>query len=156
VTAFATEYRYQPIHDAPKFTVTAYCLNAEEIDENLGELLQDFSKPYLIAPTELTAEEFQAVEERSEAARTIFETAFGQYDDFSLDKLAHEEGGYEHTFECLKQWARQLKWPTGTHNGMWEASANTEDQCQQQTEPFVDLGLWPFVKKVVYVQHAHR
>lgn len=152
VTAFATEYRYQPAHDAPKFTVAAYCLAAEEIDENLGELLEDFRKPYLISQNELTAEEFKGAEERSEAAKTIFETAFGRFGDFRLEKLEYEPGGYERAFECLKRWARQLNWPAGTHNGRWEASANTEARCQQKTEPFLNLGLWPFVKKVVYVQ----
>jgi hypothetical protein len=151
VTAFATEYRYQSAHDAPKFTVTAYCLNAEEIDENLGELLEDFRKPYIIHNTELTVEEFKAAEDRSDAAKTIFETAFGRIDDFRIEEVAYEEGGYEQTFECLKKWARQLKWPTGTHDGKWEASAKTEDKLQRKMAPFFSLGLWPFVKRVVYV-----
>ena len=151
MTAFATEYRYQPAHDSPKFTVTAYCLNAEEIDENLGELLEDFHKPYMIGQSELTAEEFKAAEDRSEAARTIFQTAFGRFSDFHVEKVAYEEGGYERAFECLKRWARQLEWPVGTYNGKWEASANTEDQCRRKTKPFLRLGLWPFVKRVVYV-----
>jgi hypothetical protein len=153
VTAFATEYRYQSAQNAPKFTVIAYCLNAEEIDENLGELLEDFRKPYLIARDELTTDEFKAAEDRSEVAETIFQTAFGRFDDFDIEKVAYGEGGYESAFRCLKQWARQLTWPTGTKNGQWEASANTEEKCQRKTEPFLSLGLWPFVKKVVYVQH---
>jgi hypothetical protein len=155
VTAFATEYRYQPAQEAPKFTVTAYCLNSEEIDENLRELLEDFRKPHLINRSELTADEFKAAEDRSEAAKTIFRTAFGNFDDFGIEKVAYEEGGFENAFECLKAWARQLKWPSGTHNGKWEASANTELKCQRKTAPLLNLGLWPFVKRVVYVQHLY-
>lgn len=155
VTAFATEYRYQPAQEAPRFTVTAYCLNSEEIDENLRELLEDFRKPYLINRDELTAEEFRAAEDRSEAAKTIFQTAFVHFDDFSIEKVKYEEGGFENAFECLKTWARQLKWPDSTYNGKWEASANTERECQRKTTPFLTLGLWPFVKRVMYVQHLY-
>ena len=140
MTAFATEYRYQPAHDAPRFTITAYCLNQEEMEENLGELLDEFRKPYLIGQSELTAEEFRAAENRSEAARTIFLTAFGSFDDFCIEEVEHDEGGYQRAFECLKRWARQLKWPIDTHNGRWEASANTEEVCKAKTEPFLSLG----------------
>ena len=135
--------------------MTAYCLNSEEIDENLRELLEDFRKPYLINRNELTAEEYKAAEDRSEAAKTIFQTAFVHFDDFSIEKVEYEEGGFENAFECLKTWARQLKWPHGTHNGKWEASANTERKCQLKTAPLLTLGLWPFVKRVVYVQHLY-
>ena len=155
VTAFATEYRYQPAREAPKFTITAYCLNLEEIDENLRELLEDFRKPHLINRSDITADDLKAAEDRSEAAKTIFQTAFGNFDDFSIEKVVCEEGGFENAFECLKTWARRLKWPSGTHNGKWEASANTEQKCQRKTAPFHNRGLWPFVKRVVYVQHLY-
>ena len=149
MTAFATEYRYQPSHDAPRFTLDACCLTEAEIEENLGELLEDFHKPYHIEQNQLTAEEFQAAEDRSEAAKTIFSTAFGRFDGFRIEKVAYVEGGYERAFECLTRWAHQLKWPSGTHNGRWEAAADTEGECQLKTEPFLSLGLWPFVRRVV-------
>jgi hypothetical protein len=152
VTAFATEYRYQPAHDAPNFTAVAYCLNAEEIDENLAELLEDFHKPYTADRNQMTGDEFKEAEDRSDAAKTIFETAFGRIDDFHIEHIAHEEGGYERALECVKRWARQLEWPTGTCNGRWEASAITPGKLQRKMKPFLSLGLWPFVKRVVYVQ----
>jgi hypothetical protein len=82
---------------------------------------------------------------------TIFETAFGRIDDFHIGKVEYEKGGFEKAFQYLKQWARQLKWPTGTLDGKWEASAKTEDRLQRKMVPFLSLGLWPFVKRVVYV-----
>jgi hypothetical protein len=151
VTAFATEYRYQPAEDAPKFTAVAYCLNAEEIDENLTDLLEDFHKPYLPDRNQLTADEFKAAEDRSDAAKSIFQTAFGRIDAFHIDHVAYEEGGCERALECLKRWARQLEWPTGTCNGKWEASATTPRKLHREMKPFFSLGLWPFVKRVVYV-----
>jgi hypothetical protein len=154
VTAFATEYRYQPVHDAPQFTAVAYCLNGEEIDENLEDLLEDFHKPYLANRDELTRDEYEAAENRSDAAKSIFQTAFGRIDDFHIGRIAHEDGGYERALECLKRWARKLEWPTGTCNGKWEASATTARTLHRQMKPFLSLGTWPFVKKVVCVQQA--
>ncbi len=151
VTAFVTEYRYQRERDDPKYTIVASCLNIDSIDENLGELLEDFRKPYLIKPDELTATEFEAAEDRSEAARTIFETAFGKMKGFSLDLVTYEEGGYDAAFQVLKGWARQLAWPAETQNGQWQATADSEEECQAKTKPFINLGLWPFVQRVVYV-----
>jgi hypothetical protein len=154
VTAFATEYRYQPVHGVPQFTAVAYCLNAEEIDENLEELLEDFHKPYLPNRNQLTGDEFEAATNHSDAAKSIFQTAFGRIDDFNIGHIAYEDGGYERALECLKRWARQLEWPTGTCNGKWEASATTARKLQRQMKPFLSLGSWPFVKKVVYVQQS--
>ena len=151
VTAFITEYRYQPERDGPNYSIIASCLNNASIDENLGELLEDFRKPYLVGPDELTATEFEAAEDRSEAARTIFETAFGKMQGFSLELVTYEEGGYDAAFQVLKGWACQLEWPAEIQNGQWQATADNEEECQAKTEPFLNLGLWPFVQKVVCV-----
>ena len=70
-------------------------------------------------------------------------------DGFNLDLVAYEEGGYDAAFKVLKAWARQLQWPAGTQNGQWQATADSEEECQAKTEPFLNLGLWPFVKQVV-------
>src|SRR5947207_4209180 len=131
-TAFATEYRYQPAHNAPQLIAVAYCLNSEEIDENLEELLEDFHKPYLPNRNELTGDEFERATNRSDAAKSIFQTAFGRIDDFDIERIAYEDGGYERALECLKRWARQLEWPTGTCNGKWEASATTARKLHRQ------------------------
>ena len=114
-------------------------------------MLDDYRKPYIRAANELTPTEFEAAENKSHAAKQIFETAFGttQSSQPSFDPEAikdESEGAYERILGQLRQWGRALQWPTGMVDGNWEASAETAEEVRELVGPFIQCGLWVFVR----------
>jgi Dynamin family len=154
VTAFPIEYAHKTREQTSDFTVTATFLTSEEINEHLGELLQDYRRPALAGLEELTPTEHEAAENRSETARNIFEAAFSSMDSFDLKSLDYT-GEEEHTkaLSLLHSWAASLRWPPNLQDGKWQGVANTTSQCANLVNNFVDQGLWPFLKEMrVYLE----
>jgi hypothetical protein len=119
-------------------------------------LLDEYRKPYLSSASELTPAEFQAAEDKSHAAKQVFETAFGatktscensKYSRFDPEMMKDEsEGAYDRILRQLRQWGRTLQWPKEMEDGHWEACATTVDEVCELVKPFTDRGLWVFVK----------
>jgi hypothetical protein len=119
-------------------------------------LLDEYRKPYLSSASELTPAEFQAAEDKSHAAKQVFETAFGtskissensKHSRLDPEKMKDEsEGAYDRILRQLRQWGRALQWPKEMGDGHWEAYANTVDEVCELVKPFTDRGLWVFVK----------
>lgn len=102
--------------------------------------------------------EFEAAMDRSDAARDIFETAFGITETspggirkgspcLDLERMKDKtEGARDMVLVQLRQWACALQWPTEMENGHWEAKADTVEQVAELLRPFTDRGLWVFIK----------
>jgi hypothetical protein len=121
-------------------------------------LLDDYRKPYLRSASGLTAGEFEAAEEKSHAAKQVFETSFGsmktlsqsnsttQYPCLDLETMKDEsEGTYDNVLRQLRQWGRELQWPEDMESGYWVAKADTAEEVSELVKPFTDSGLWVFV-----------
>ncbi len=104
------------------------------------------------------ATEFQAAQDKSHAAKQVFETAFGttksshfgeikRYPGFDLEKMKDEsEGAHDRILDQLREWGRALQWPKEMEDGYWEAKADTVEEVSELVKPFTDRGLWVFVR----------
>ena len=143
VTAFVTEYRDRKESQTSRFLIEARCLTTAEIDEQLEAFLRDYQQPFITPSNELTAEEFSKLEQNSESAEQVFETAFSGFDDFNVDKLRHQD--FQAALSVLQAHAKQLRWPPGMKNGEWSCNAETTEECHASLKPFMDNGTWPFI-----------
>ena len=143
VTAFVIEYRHRKESQPSKFLIEARCLTIEEIDEQLEAFLRNYQQPYITPCNELTAEDYKKVEQHSENAERIFETAFSGYDDFDVVSLRQQD--FESALSILQAHARKLRWPQGMANGEWSCHAETPQECHASLKPFMESGTWPFI-----------
>lgn len=158
MTAFPTEYRSSQEDQDSRFVINVECLNKDEVDDHIQELLDEYRKPYLCNLTELTEAEYDTATTKSSAAQQIFKTAFGMsefsskdlsepYPDLDLETMKEEsQGAYDAILSELRRRGRAFEWPVEMKNGNWEAKADTVEEVSELMEPFMVLGLWVFVK----------
>jgi hypothetical protein len=103
-------------------------------------------------------------EKRSDAAKQVFETAFGktrgslsgnkQEPMLDLEMMKDESAGaYEQILSNLRKWGRELQWPKEMADGYWEAYAETAEEVRELVEPFTGRGLWVFVRITRWALH---
>jgi hypothetical protein len=156
VTAFPTEYRYREEHQEAQFMIKAECFNDDEMRFHIQELLDAYRTPYLPSASELTQAEFEVAEDKSVAAKQVFESAFaipetddgsGKYPRLDLETMKEKsEAVYDEILQQLCKVGLALQWPTEMENGFWRAEASTANDVNQQLRPFINRGLWVFVK----------
>jgi len=160
VTAFPTEYQSREKHQNANFMIKVACFNDEEMRIHIQELFDAYRAPHLPSAIELTQAELEAAEDKSVAAKQVFESAFAirestcgdaseQYPRLDLETMKEKsEVVYDETLRQLYQLGRGLQWPAEMEDGSWETDASTADEVNQKLKPFIDRGLWVFVKIV--------
>jgi GTP-binding protein EngB required for normal cell division len=147
VTAFVIEYKYKRESQTSTFLVEASCLRPEEIDKQLEELLQQYRFPFICTPSdELSADEYNAAEKKSETAQCILVAAFSSFEGFDLESFKHQ--GEKVSLDILLAYSKRLQWPEGMRDGEWSGTAETVEECHELTMPFMDNGLWPFIQSM--------
>lgn len=157
MTAYATEYRYRKQNQEAEFMIQAECLNDDEMAIHIQELLDDYRAPYLPGASELTGAEFEAAEDKSVTAKQVLQSAFAipeisndrSYQSSGLDLESMKEASgdvYKKVLRRLRKLGRALPWPSGIEDGSWKAEVSTAKEVNQQLRPFIDRGLWVFVK----------
>lgn len=128
------------------------------MDDHIRDLLDEYRKPYLNSAAELTQAEFEAAEDKSIAAKQVFESAFAitetsfhdqseQYPGLDLKTMKEKsDADYDEILRRLRTLGRALPWPAEMENGFWKAEARTAGEVSEQLKPFIDRGLWVFVK----------
>lgn len=148
VTCFPTEYRWQPDGEVSDFAVEVEYFRPLEFPEHLEELFWSFRQPY--APNlkeDLGGDELRELERASKAAGDALKAAFGHHPGFNVDSLKDfSDGSYDAILSTLCAWAEKIKLPSGAVDGVWKASANTEDECRELARSFMVDNLWPFTK----------
>lgn len=150
VTPFAVEYRFrQPKHQAP-FTLDCTLMLGEELGEYLGRLLSDYRSIDLADPQELISN-FEELHADSNAAKDVFDAAFGSMEGFDLTMLDHDDDyeSRQNAINVLRSYSRQLSFPEDVSgDGTWVKESHTAGQCQELQSLLLDRGLWPFVKRL--------
>ncbi|ERF68129.1 hypothetical protein EPUS_06941 [Endocarpon pusillum Z07020] len=158
VTAFPTEYRYREEHQEAKFVIKAECFTDSELDDHIQELLDEYRQPYMASAKELSEVEYKMAEDKSHAAKQVFETVFGNtemffhdtgdhYSDLDLESMKDQsEGAYDRILPQLQHLSRTLKWPEDMADGLWEDKSATAVRVSELPQPWIDSGLWVFVK----------
>ena len=134
------------------------CLTGRELDEHIQELLDQYRKIFLSSASELTPTELEVAEDISFAAEQVFRTALGltatsvqgasqPYPGLDLEAMkAEHEGAYDEILGQLLQLGHALSWPSGMKDGLWTAEAHKASEVNELLTPFIDQGLWVFVK----------
>ncbi|KAF7514202.1 hypothetical protein GJ744_004527 [Endocarpon pusillum] len=160
VTAFPTEYRYREEAQEAQFVIKAECFNDSEMDCHIQELLDEYRQPYMASANELPEAEYKVAEDKSHAAKQVFETVFGNTEmffhdtgehyndlDLNLETMKDEsEGAYDRILLQLQHLSRTLKWPEDMVDGIWEDKTATAERVSELLQPWIDSGLWVFVK----------
>jgi hypothetical protein len=127
-------------------------MRLDEIHEHLEELLWSFRQPF--APDirdDMTAEEYKQCETESQVAWDTLSAAFGDKQEFDADWLKDfSNGAFEDRLHCLRTWAGQMNWPSGSEGGKWQAAADSMEECYELTDRFMQDHLWPFTRIMRY------
>lgn len=115
------------------------------------ELLWSFRQlflPRLDTEQEIDSEEQKRIERESTVAKSALESVFHQQKGFSVDFLSdNSEGASERIKIQLLEWIKNIEFPADD-SGLWKASADTSDECQELTSAFLEDRLWPFTKMI--------
>lgn len=119
-----------------------------EINEQLHELLWSYQQLFIIDKvTDVNARDYEQMERESALALATLRGVFGSRAEtepaFLKDKHA-----FDSILGQLKCLARMTQWPEGARDGKWSSTAETAEQCHDQTGEFMKEGLWPFTKIV--------
>lgn len=131
------------------------------MDDHIQELLDEYRKPYMASAHELSEVEYKEAEDKSHAAKQVFETVFGNTEmffhgtgehpsDLDLKKMKDEsEGAYDRILAQLQHLSQTLKWPEMA-NGLWQEKTASAEKVSELLQPWIESGLWAFVKIARY------
>ena len=148
VTPFAAEYAFQPPQQQVKFTLECGFMDPTEVGTYIANLLVDFRR-FAFATPEERKHDREVLESDYEAAKAVFETAFGDMEDFDLRELEYDddEESREEALDYVQDYVAALQFPEAMQeDGSWRHESTDIDDCQQQQSLLVERGLWPFVK----------
>jgi len=148
VTSFVTEYRHRSKQHKDAFTMEVEYFNETEIDEQLHELLWSYRQFFTIEKeTDVNARDYEQMERESALAMATLRGVFGSRAETEPNFLQAKDA-FESILSQLKGLARAIQWPEGAKDGKWSSTAETAEQCHDQTGAFMKEGLWPFTKIV--------
>jgi hypothetical protein len=148
VTPFAAEYAFQRPQQQVNFTLECGFMDPTEVGKYIATLLVDFRRFAFATPEELKHDR-EVLESDYEAAKAVFETAFGPMEGFDLAQLEYEddEDSREEALDYVQDYIAALEFPEAMQeDGSWRHDSEDIDDCQQQQSLLIERGLWPFVK----------
>ena len=148
VTSFVTEYRHRSNDHNHAFTIEVEYFNETEINEQLHELLWSYQQLFNVdKKTEVNARDYEQMERESALALATLRGIFGPRAETEPDFLQAKDA-FDSILGQLKVLARAIRWPEGAQDGKWASTADTAEQCHEQTGAFMKEGLWPLTKVV--------
>ncbi|KAI9879730.1 MAG: hypothetical protein M1830_007515 [Pleopsidium flavum] len=150
VTSFVTEYRHRSKHHKDAFTIEVEYLTEAEIYEELHELLWSYRQLFTVdKEQDINAHDYKTMERESTLALATLKGVFGDRAETTYEYLNDAcEGAFDRILTKLRSLAGSLEWPEGARDGKWSSTAETAEQCHEQTGAFMTKGLWPFTKIV--------
>ncbi|KAJ9498247.1 hypothetical protein H2202_006398 [Exophiala xenobiotica] len=148
VTPFAVEYAFQRLQQPENFLLECAFMDMEEVRHHIEGLLVDFRR-FAFATAEELRHDREDLETDYEAAKIVFETAFGNMPDFDLGELEHDndENSREEALDYIQDYVAALEFPeTMQDDGSWRHECTDSDKCQVQLSLLDERGLWPFIK----------
>ena len=96
---------------------------------------------------EASSEEYKRYTAESERAWSALEAAFGHRPEFRKEFLRDESTeAADKIATQLLDWTKDLTWPEGGNNGVWDSTAQNAEDCCDKTAVFMRDRLWPFTK----------
>ncbi|KAF5589898.1 uncharacterized protein FSUBG_11004 [Fusarium subglutinans] len=150
-TSVVTEYRQKKADQTEPITINVEYLSMTEIRELIHELLWSYRQLFLptVESNETSEQEYNRYIRESELAWSALRAAFKHKRQFT-PKFAQDtsDGALERITNQLVDWTREIEWPTSGADGFWTSTAQTAEECVQQTKLFMQDKLWPFTKLI--------
>ncbi len=121
--------------------------------ELMEELVWSYRQLYLPnIEQEASLEDYKRYKAESEHAWSALEAAFGHRPEFRKEFLRDESAeAADKIVTQLLDWTKDLDWPEGGNNGVWNSTAETAEDCCDKTAVFMKDRLWPFTKIIRYL-----
>ncbi|KAF5688802.1 hypothetical protein FCIRC_1708 [Fusarium circinatum] len=144
-TSVVTEYRQKKADQTEPITINVEYLSMTEIRELIQELLWSYRQLFLptVESNETSEQEYNRYIRESELAWSALSAAFKHKRQFT-PKFAQDtsDGALESITNQLVDWTREIEWPTSGADGFWTSTAQTAEECVQQTKLFMQDKLW--------------
>ncbi|XEV04523.1 hypothetical protein FSHL1_009810 [Fusarium sambucinum] len=148
-TSVVTEYRQKKVEHTEPITIDVEYLSAPEIRELIKELLWSYRQLFLpgVESDETSEQDYNRYMRESEHAWSALHAAFKHKRQFT-QRMAQDmsEGALERITDQLIKWTEEIEWPAGGADGFWTSTAQTADECVEQTKFFMQDKFWPFTK----------
>ncbi|KAG8670948.1 hypothetical protein FPOAC1_004183 [Fusarium poae] len=148
-TSVVTEYRQKKAEHTKPITISVEYLSAPEIRELIKELLWSYRQIFLesVESDETSEQDYNRYMRESEQAWSALNAAFKHKRQFT-QRMAQDmsEGALERITDQLIKWTEEIEWPAGGVDGFWTSTAQTADECVEQTKFFMQDKFWPFTK----------
>jgi hypothetical protein len=148
-TSVVTEYRQKKAEHSDPITIDVEYLSASEIRELIKELLWSYRQLFLpgVESDETSEQDYNRYMRQSEQAWSALHAAFKHKRQFT-QRFAQDmsDGALERITDQLIEWAQEIEWPTGGTDGFWTSTAQTAEECVEQTKLFMQDKFWPFTK----------
>ncbi|KAK3291870.1 uncharacterized protein B0H64DRAFT_420096 [Chaetomium fimeti] len=148
-TSVVTEYRQKTREHTAPITIEVEHLSAQAIEDVIGELVWNYRQLYLprIVAEGPSGTDYPRCQRESDQAWSALEAAFGHHSGFTEEMLQDQsDGALESVTARLVAWSREIEWPGGAADGFWRSTANTAEECVEQTSVFMQDRYWPFTK----------
>jgi hypothetical protein len=116
----------------------------------VGELLWNYRQPYFPGvQDDASAEDYERHQRESRQAWSALEAAFGHQPSFNEELLRDmSDGASERVTAQLVEWSREIEWPEGVEDGLWRSTADSAEECVEETALFMQDQYWPFTKLI--------
>jgi hypothetical protein len=136
-------------HTAP-ITIEVEYFSNSEIEDHIKELVWNYRQMFLpsLGDADMGNNEHVRIQRESEQAWSALEAAFRHQKSFTKELLISNmsEEGLANATNQLIQWAHDLQWPDGGSSGVFKKTANTAEECCNETGKFMEDRYWPFTK----------
>ncbi|CEI60224.1 unnamed protein product [Fusarium venenatum] len=148
-TSVVTEYRQKKAEHTEPITIDVEYLSTPEIRELIKELLWSYRQLFLpgVESDKTSEQDYNNYMRESEQAWSALHAAFKHKRQFT-QRMAQDmsEGALERITDQLIKWTEEIEWPAGGVDGFWTSTAQTADECVEQTKFFMQDKFWPFTK----------
>ncbi|CAJ0551485.1 Ff.00g114150.m01.CDS01 [Fusarium sp. VM40] len=148
-TSVVTEYRQKKAGHTDPITIDVEYLSGLEIRELIKELLWSYRQLFLpgVESSETSEQDYNRYMRQSEQAWSALHAAFKHKRQFT-QRFAQDmsDGALERITNQLIEWSREIEWPTSGADGFWTSTAQTAEECVEQTKLFMQDKFWPFTK----------
>lgn len=149
-----TEYHQEPPGQTDPFVIEVKYMNDAERKDHLRELLWSYRRIYLpdIDENEIGVDEHRRLKNESDVAWSTLRTAFGHESGFNKEFLKDlSDGASGRILAKLVEWSDRIEWPEGDTSGRRRTTAQTADECREETLRFTEDRYWPFAEVIRYV-----
>ncbi|PGH26649.1 hypothetical protein AJ80_01594 [Polytolypa hystricis UAMH7299] len=147
-TSIVTEYRRKRASDSAAFTIEIDCLDNQEIEELLHQIIVDYRRYHARSSSSLQDEEGDELRQLRVKAQWAWDTLKAVFEDQCTEEAYFKNPNIEinELHRLVQGWKTTLDWPAEFNNRGATLTAVNPAECEAKIERYLKPWMWPFIK----------